>query len=111
MHRDQGPRRRSLQASAMIAQTCSGVMPENSNLQLSHWSQSELARAKRSGAASWNHLARLDRAFLKEADLKPHRVRGWLTPKSDPEFESKCADVCSVYKQVTVNPNLTSAPY
>jgi len=24
-------------------------------------------------------------------------VRGWLTPKPDPEFDSKCADVCTVY--------------
>ncbi len=25
-------------------------------------------------------------------------MRGWLTPKADPEFESKCSDVCMVYK-------------
>jgi ABC-type sugar transport system ATPase subunit len=25
-------------------------------------------------------------------------VRGWLTAKPDPEFETKCADVCTVYK-------------
>jgi transposase len=24
-------------------------------------------------------------------------VRGWLTPKPDPEFEAKCADICTVY--------------
>jgi hypothetical protein len=24
-------------------------------------------------------------------------VRGWLTPKPDPEFESKCADICTIY--------------
>jgi hypothetical protein len=34
--------------------------------------------------------------FLKEADPKPHRVCGWPTPMSDPEFQTKCADVCSV---------------
>jgi len=28
-------------------------------------------------------------------------VRGWLTPKPDPEFESKCADVCAVYNDAT----------
>ena len=44
-------------------------------------------------------LARLRRAlFKKEADLKPHLVRGWLTAKPDPEFDNKCADVCTVYK-------------
>jgi len=24
-------------------------------------------------------------------------VRGWLTPKPDPEFETKCADICTLY--------------
>lgn len=24
-------------------------------------------------------------------------MRGWLTPKPDPEFETKCADICTVY--------------
>jgi transposase len=26
-------------------------------------------------------------------------VRGWLTPKPDPEFEAKCADICAVYHE------------
>ena len=45
------------------------------------------------------HLAALSGAFFKkEADLKPHRIRYWLTPKPDPAFDSKCADICAVYK-------------
>ena len=45
------------------------------------------------------HLAALSGAFFKkEADLKPHRVRYWLTPKPDPAFDTKCADICAVYK-------------
>ncbi len=36
--------------------------------------------------------------FKKEADLQPHRVRYWLTPKPDPAFDTKCADICKVYK-------------
>ena len=45
------------------------------------------------------HLAALGGAFFKkEADLKPHRVRYWLTPKPDPAFDAKCADICEVYK-------------
>jgi hypothetical protein len=45
------------------------------------------------------HFARLCRAFFKkEADLKPHRNRYWLTPKPDPDFETKCADICAVYQ-------------
>jgi transposase len=26
-------------------------------------------------------------------------VRGWLTPKPDPEFETKCGDICTVYHE------------
>ena len=53
----------------------------------------------RSPAASSKHLARLGRAsFKKEAELKPHRNRYWLTPKPDPEFDTKCADICAVYQ-------------
>ena len=45
------------------------------------------------------HLATLSGAFFKkEADLKPHRIRYWLTSKPDPAFDSKCADICAVYK-------------
>lgn len=33
--------------------------------------------------------------------MRPHRVRGWLTPKTDPDFETKCTDICSVYLQAT----------
>jgi transposase len=45
------------------------------------------------------HLATLGGAFFKkEADLKPHCVRYWLTPKPDPAFDAKCADICEVYK-------------
>ena len=45
------------------------------------------------------HFAALSGAFFKkEADLKPHRFRNWLTPKPDPAFDSKCADICEVYK-------------
>ena len=38
------------------------------------------------------------RNLKKEADLKPHRNRYWLTPKPDPEFDTKCADICAVYQ-------------
>ena len=62
----------------------------------------EPARDCRRSYATWpgaEHLAALSGAFFKkEADLKPHRVRYWLTPKPDPAFDTKCADICKVYK-------------
>jgi transposase len=52
--------------------------------------------ATRPGA---ERLAALSGAFFKkEADLKPHRFGYWLTPKPDPAFDVKCADICAVYK-------------
>ena len=62
----------------------------------------EPARDCRRSHATWpgpEHLAALGGAFFKkEADLKPHRIRYWLTPKPDPAFDAKCADICAVYK-------------
>jgi DDE superfamily endonuclease len=37
-------------------------------------------------------------ACLKEANLQPHRVRPWLTPKPDPDFAAKCAEICTIYR-------------
>ena len=83
------------QICAIMALACEP--PEKSNLPLSHWSQSELAgEAVRRGIVQKISHGSVGR-FLKEADLKPHRVRNWPTPKPDPEFETKCADVCTVY--------------
>ena len=67
------------QICAIMALACE--VPENSNLPLSPWSQSELAReAIRRGIVETISHRSIGR-FLKEADLKPHRVRGWLTPR------------------------------
>lgn len=44
-------------------------------------------------------LARLGRAFFKkEADLKPHRCKGWLNAKRDERFAERCHDVCETYR-------------
>src|SRR6201987_3044846 len=44
-------------------------------------------------------LAALGGAFFKKkADLKPDRLRYWLTPQPDPAFDAQCADICEVYQ-------------
>jgi transposase len=35
--------------------------------------------------------------ILADLDLKPHRVRGWLTRRPDPAFFTKAAEVCDLY--------------
>jgi transposase len=93
----------SEQICAIIALACEKP-DETSDLPLSHWSRSELARevVRRGIVESISHssIGRL----LDEADLKPHRVRGWLTPRPDPLFDSECANVCSVYREATAAP-------
>ena len=37
--------------------------------------------------------------MLKAAALQPVRVRGWLTSKTDPGVETKCAGICAGYLQ------------
>jgi len=37
-------------------------------------------------------------ARSKDVDLNPHRVRGWLDAKPDPQFAEKCHDICQTYR-------------
>jgi hypothetical protein len=36
--------------------------------------------------------------FLKRRRPQAASSRYWLTPKPDPEFDTKCADICAVYQ-------------
>jgi len=86
------------QICAIVALACEQPSKE-SGLPLSHWSRSELAvGAVERGIVESISESSVGR-FFKEAALQPHRVRGWLTPKRDPEFETKCADICQAYLQ------------
>lgn len=55
----------------------------------------------RRSSAVWSSRSRSARwgAFEKEADLQPHRGRGWLTPAPDEAFTPKCQDICTTYAQ------------
>ncbi|MDN5856050.1 MAG: IS630 family transposase, partial [Actinomycetia bacterium] len=60
----------------------------------SHWSHSLLAqRLHDEVGISAAQIGRI----LADLDLKPHRVRGWLTRPADPEFFTKAAAVCDLY--------------
>jgi transposase len=78
------------QICAIVALACEHPLLE-SGLPLSHWSRSELAQcAVERGIVEGISESSVGR-FFKEAALQPHRVRGWLTSKPDPEFESNNA--------------------
>jgi transposase len=59
----------------------------------SHWSHSQLADALADIGISASQIGRI----LADLDLKPHRVRSWITRPEDPAFWERAADVCGLY--------------
>ena len=39
------------------------------------------------------------RPAAQKGDLQPHRIRYWLTPPDDPDFDVKVSDICSLYQE------------
>lgn len=65
----------------------------------SHWSGHQIAAALADEVGiSRSQIWRI----LDDLDLKPHRVRSWLT-SHDPEFWEKAADVCGLYLDPPAN--------
>jgi transposase len=59
----------------------------------SHWSHSQLARALADIGISASQIGRI----LADLDIKPHRVRSWITRPEDPAFWERAADICGLY--------------
>jgi len=59
----------------------------------SQWSHQLLAEELADDGISPSQIGRI----LADLDLKPHRVRGWLTRRSSPDFFVKAAAVCDLY--------------
>lgn len=87
------------QICAIVAIACE--FPEDSGLPISHWTQQEIANEASKRGIVDNISQRSVGRFLNEADLQPHRIRGWLTTKHDEQFENKCHDICETYKQAS----------
>jgi transposase len=85
------------QMCQIVALACE--KPEQSERPISQWSGREIAdEIMKRGIVpqiSPRHAARL----LKSADLKPHRIRYWLTPEPDEQLEQKVADINMLYRQ------------
>jgi transposase len=45
---------------------------------------------------------------LAEADLKPHKVRGWLNRPDDPAFFTRARDICHLYQHIPADTVLLS---
>lgn len=72
-----------------IIATVTSALPEAE----SSWTHRLLAATLAEMAISASQVGRI----LAGLDLKPHRVRGWLTRPADPAFFDKAADVCGLY--------------
>jgi transposase len=59
----------------------------------SHWSHSQLAQALSDIGISASQIGRI----LADLDIKPHRVRSWITRPQDPGFWERAADICGLY--------------
>jgi len=59
----------------------------------SQWSHRLLAQELADDGISPSQIGRI----LADLDLKPHRVRGWLTRRASPDFFVKAAAVCELY--------------
>lgn len=89
------------QVTDIIAIACERL--DESGNPTSHWIPADLAReAVRRGIVESISPRSVDR-ILKELDLRPHKVRGWLTSpdkEKDPEgYHRDVANVCKTYLQ------------
>ncbi|WP_206442687.1 IS630 family transposase [Streptomyces boncukensis] len=57
------------------------------------WSHRLIAQQVADTGISPSQVGRI----LASLEIKPHRVRGWLTRPEDPEFFTKAAEVCALY--------------
>jgi hypothetical protein len=72
-----------------VVATVTGQRPEAD----SAWTHQLIAQQLTDDGISASQIGRI----LADLDLKPHRVRGWLTRPADPDFVTKATDVCDLY--------------
>lgn len=72
-----------------IVATVTSELPEADSV----WSHRLLAEHLHDDGISASQIGRI----LAGLDLKPHRVRGWLTRRPDPGFFTKAAEICDLY--------------
>jgi transposase len=72
-----------------IVATVTGQQPEAD----SQWTHALIAAHLADDGISASQVGRI----LADLDLKPHRVRGWLTRPADPAFFTTATEVCDLY--------------
>lgn len=84
------------QICSLIALACE--TPVRDGVQLARWTYTDLAaeaiEREIVDSISSHSIGR----FLREVDLKPHRVEGWINTPRDEQFAERCQDVCETYR-------------
>ncbi len=67
--------------------------PVAEGLHITHWTSADLARQAVADGIAEAISARTVRRILADVDLQPHRTRYWKTPRLDPQFKGRAAQV------------------
>jgi transposase len=83
------------QICALIALACEA--PVRDGVKLTRWTHADLAAEAIARGIVESISSHSVGRFLREVDLKPHRVEGWINTPRDDAFETRCQDVCETY--------------
>jgi transposase len=84
------------QICALIALACEPAMRDG--VALARWTHADLAEEATARGIVERISAHSVGRFLREADLKPHRVQGWINTPRDGDFAERCRAVCETYR-------------
>jgi MFS family permease len=91
-------------ASALVGLSVGNVATDESDSQWTHRAIAEHLARSRGIPISASQVGRI----LAEADLKPHKVRGWLDRPDDPEFFTRVQEICRLYQDIPAGTVLLS---
>ncbi|UHD15091.1 IS630 family transposase [Thiocapsa bogorovii] len=84
------------QICSLIALACEPAMREG--VELARWTHADLAEEATARGIVESISSHSVGRFLREADLKPHRVQGWINTPRNGDFAERCRDVCETYR-------------
>jgi len=83
------PRRHGADVRVQVVAVATSAPPSPE----STWSHRRIAQQLAATTISASQVGRI----LADCDLRPYRVRGWLTRKDDPLFWTRARDICDLY--------------
>jgi transposase len=92
-----------LDVRLLVAATATSEPPETDS-QWTHQAIAEHLHDSRGITISASQVGRI----LAEADLKPHKVRGWLNRPDDPQFFTRAQQICRLYQHIPAGTVLLS---